>query len=68
MNKTQYEIGRACFKVRKKAKLTLLQFSYKTGFTVKALSAFENGRSSNYNILLEYLKLDEELTKGLIGG
>lgn len=55
-------IGLVCREIRLEKNLTLKELSNKTGINLKTLSAFEHGRSSNMNILMNYLDLvtDEE--------
>lgn len=54
-NEINKEIGRFCFYFRKEVfGLTLEELSKITNINIKTLSAFENGNSSNYQILLQY--------------
>lgn len=56
MNYLNYDIGRYCFTFRRETLgMTLQEFSEKTRVPLKTISAFENGRSSNMNILLKYV-------------
>lgn len=56
MNFVNYDIGRFCFRYRQEVlHLTLVQFSKITRVPLKTISSFENGRSSNLNIMLKYV-------------
>lgn len=54
---TQKRIGNECREVRKMFNITLRELSEHSGVPIKTLSTFENGRSSNINIFLIYLRL-----------
>lgn len=54
---TQKKIGNECREVRKMFNITLRELSEHSGVPIKTLSTFENGRSSNINIFLIYLRL-----------
>lgn len=54
---TQKKIGNECREVRKMFNITLRELSERSGVPIKTLSTFENGRSSNINIFLIYLRL-----------
>lgn len=53
-------IGLVCQEIRLENDLTLKEFGEKVNRNVKTLSAFEHGRSTNMNILLDYLDLVSE--------
>lgn len=54
---TQKKIGNECREVRKMLNITLRELSEHSGIPIKTLSTFENGRSSNINLFLVYLRL-----------
>lgn len=65
-NKPIYSVGEMCKDIRKHiVRITQKEMSEITGINSSTLSAFENNRSTNMNILFEYLKLlsDEEGTE-----
>lgn len=52
-----YLIGNVCREHRQEnLKYTLKELSSLSGVNIKTLSAFENGRSTNINILLIYVR------------
>lgn len=56
-------VGQAAKNHRRNCELTLLEMQELTGVNYKTLSAFENSRSSNVNILVKYLNIGNRVQK-----
>lgn len=52
---TDFEIGKACQCYRKKIGKTQREVAEDTHYSVENISAFENGRTNNFRILLWYV-------------
>lgn len=55
-------IGIECKKLRESLNITQKQVADELGYSVKTISAFENGRNNNINILMWYLKRGLEVS------
>lgn len=52
---TDFEIGKACQRYRKNIGKTQREAANDTHYSVENISAFENGRTNNFRILLWYV-------------
>ena len=52
---TDFEIGKACQRYRKNIGKTQREVAEATHYSVENISAFENGRTNNFRILLWYV-------------